>query len=106
MPRLLSGLETLQLNQTQINELGLFHRKTLRQIQSLPQRIASSAVRLLLGALPLEAELHRRQLSLLYGIAKSNNETLHKLALRQNLVTDCNERSFFVRKPVGDTNGI
>ena len=95
LPRLLSGLETLQLNQTQINELSLFHRKTLRQIQSLPQRTASSAVLLLLGALPLEAELHRRQLSLLYGIAKSNNETLHKLALRQSLVTDCNERSFF-----------
>ena len=26
LPRLLSGLETLQLNQTQINELSLFHR--------------------------------------------------------------------------------
>ena len=97
LPRLLSGLETLPLNQTQLRELTLFHNKTLRDFQSLPQRTATSAVLLFLGALPLEAEIHRRQLSLYFGILYSKNHTLLGILHRQIAISDSHSESFFVK---------
>ena len=56
---------------------------TLKRLQSLPMRTATSAVYLLLDALPIEAEQHKRQLSLLYNILVSTNETINELTERQ-----------------------
>ena len=54
LPRLLYGLEILPLNKTNIATLEKFHKNSLRMIQSLPERTATAAVNLLLGALPVE----------------------------------------------------
>jgi hypothetical protein len=94
LPRLLYGLEVLPLNVSQITELKQFHTKTLRCFQSLPVRTATSAVYRLLGALPIEAELHKRQLSLLYSILASK---LKNLMERQLTVNKNNPESFFSR---------
>ena len=83
LPRLLYGLEVLPLNVSQITELKQFHTKTLRYFQSLPVRTATSTVYPILGALPIEAELHKRQLSLLYSILASENTKLKNLMERQ-----------------------
>ena len=64
VPRLLYGLEVLLLNKDQLEELEKFHIENLKNIQSLPTRTANSIVYLLLGALPLKAEIKRRQLDL------------------------------------------
>ena len=95
MPRLLYGLEVLPLTQSQINLLSKFHLDNLKRFQSLPTRVATCAVYLLLGALPLEAELHKRQLSLLYNILVSDNETVKGLAERQIAVNLDNKLSYF-----------
>lgn len=58
LPRLLYGLEILTLTKSQLDQLSRYHIQTLKRIQSLPQRAATSAVLLLLGALLLEAELY------------------------------------------------
>jgi hypothetical protein len=63
----------------------------------LPVRTATSAVYLLLGALPIEAELHKRQLSLLYSILASENTKLKNLMERQLTVNKNNPESFFSR---------
>ena len=60
IPRLLYGLEIIPLNRTQLEKVKRYQVKTLRSFQSLPQRSATSAVYLLLGALPIEGELHER----------------------------------------------
>jgi len=65
VPRLLYGLETLNLQNKDLTALHSFHLSTLKHIQSLPNRTATSAIYLLLGILPINAELHKRQLSLL-----------------------------------------
>ena len=57
IPRLLYSLEVLPLTDTQILQLQRFHMSTLKRIQSLPERTASSVVQLLLGALPVQAEV-------------------------------------------------
>ena len=83
IPRLLFNLETLHLNITQLNQLQRFHISNLRNFQSLPVRTASSAVQLLLGALPIQAEIHRRQLNLIHSIVQSSNTSIQDVMYRQ-----------------------
>ena len=94
-PRLLYGLEIIPLNKTQLEKINRYHVKTLRNLQSLPQRTATSAVYLLLGALPIEGELHKRLLSLLYSVIKSENKCLQDLVERQLACSFNNLHSFF-----------
>ena len=95
LPRLLYGLEVLSLTQGQLDLLSRYHIQTLRNIQSLPQRTASAAVYMLLGALPLEAELHKRRLSLLNSVITSDNECLRGLIQRQLACAFNIQTSFF-----------
>ena len=97
LPRLLFGLEVLPLTATQISSLAKFHISNLRRFQSLPLRTATSAVYLLLGALPIEAELHKRHLSLLFNILTTNNTTIRDLSTRQIAINLDNSKSFFSR---------
>lgn len=83
LPRLLYSLETFNLNQSQVQQLQRFHISTLRNFQSLPVRTASSVVQLLLGALPIQAEIHKRKFSLLHAIVRSSNSRLQDLMYRQ-----------------------
>ena len=55
-------IRNLPLDQKQLDILSQLHTKTLRNFQALPTRTATCAVFLLLGALPINAEIHRRQL--------------------------------------------
>ena len=50
---------------------------------------------MLLGALPIEAEIEKRQLSLLYGIIYSENRCLRDLVERQLACSFDNPHSFF-----------
>ena len=94
LPRLLYELEILPLNKTHIASLEKFHKNSLRILQSLPERTATAAVYLLLGALPVEAEIHNKQLSLLHSILVSNNSRIKEVLNRQITV---NFDSFFHR---------
>ena len=93
IPRLLYSLEVLPLTDTQIGHLHRFHISTLRRLQALPERTASSVVQLLLGELPIQAEIHKRQLSLLHSIVISKNFRIKGLMARQ-VALQC-QRSFF-----------
>ena len=95
IPRLLYGLEVLPINTTQMRQLTAFHLDTLRNIQSLPKRTATCIVYLLLGALPIEAELEKRQVNLMYSVSRSDNPTLQELRKRQDVVQF--PESFFIR---------
>jgi hypothetical protein len=68
LPRLIYGLEVLPLKEKHVENLEAFYRKSIRYVQSLPQRIATAAIYLLVGAIPIEAELHKRKCSLGSGI--------------------------------------
>ena len=88
IPRLLYSLEVLSLTDTHIVQLQRFHISTLKRIKSLPERTASSV------ALPDQAEIQKRQLSLLHSIANSKNARIKGLMSRQ-LSLEC-QKSFFV----------
>lgn len=97
LPRLLYGLEVLPLTITQLSILTKFHVQLLRKVQSLPDRTATGIVYLLLGALPIEAEIHKRQLGFLYNLLSCENETIQKLTERQIAVNLDNQLSFYHR---------
>jgi hypothetical protein len=75
LPRLLYGAEIWMLNKTQILRLETFQLKKLKQLQGLPPRTSSIAVRGLMGLLPIEAEIDRRALTL-FRSAVSNPENI------------------------------
>ena len=84
IPRLLLGLEAVVLNKSDVLALDSYHRKLLRQLQSLPESTANAAVYLLMGAIPIEGEWHKRVLSLFGRIARlGSDHPLYLLAARQ-----------------------
>ena len=97
LPRLLYDLEVLPLKKSHITTLEKFHKNSLRIIQSLPERTATAAVYLLLGAVPIEAEIHKRQLSLLHAILNSDNRRIKEVLGRQISVNFDNKDSFFYK---------
>ena len=83
-PRLLYGLEATVLNTTQRDALDNFHKNILRMLQGLPKWTANEAIYLLLGEVPIQAELDIRILSLFGAITRAEeNVTLQQLARRQ-----------------------
>ena len=95
IPRLIYGLEVLPLTKSNLEDLEKFHRKNLRHLQSLPERTSNAAVLLFLGALPIEAEIHKRQLSLLYSIITCDNTKIKDVMNRQIATNFDNKKSFF-----------
>ena len=79
-----------------INQLELFHRGVLRDLQSLPQRTSSSAVYLLSGQLPLEAILDMRMATLLYMVGSDTSSILATVGLHQLAAKDGKSHSWFV----------
>ena len=96
VPRLLHGLEAIVLQKSDINELDKFFKKLLRQIQHLPESTATEAIYLMLGALPIEAEIHARMLSLFGNITRlKSGDALKELARRQLAMSSSNPDSWF-----------
>ncbi|CAC5356193.1 unnamed protein product [Mytilus coruscus] len=78
--------------------LGLI-RAELKEnnLNSLPTRTATGSVFMLLGALTIEAEIHKRQLSFLYSVLSCNNSTIQGLVDRQIIMNIDNHLSFFCK---------
>ena len=94
-PRYLYGLEVLRLTDSDKKLLTDYQKRTLKQVQHLPNRVADAAVYLLLGALPASARLDINQLNLFrMTIAKESIE--QKLAERQLAVKSDTSKSWFV----------
>ena len=91
----LYGLETVILQQKDVDILNDFHKDMLRRIQHLPQRTALPIVYGLVGQFPIEFELHRRQFILFGNIVRE--EFIEKdLAFWQLSIKDDNSHSWFI----------
>lgn len=96
VPRVVYGLEAVTLSTNDMQALDTFHRNMLRDIQGLPRHTAKEAVYLLAGALPLEAEIHARSLSLAGTVCRlEESNPLKVLAERQIAIGGTN--SWFCR---------
>ena len=64
VPRFTYGLEVLDLKVGDIKSLEQFQRKSLKQLQSLPDRVQNPIALALLGIFPIESVLHKNMLNL------------------------------------------
>ena len=94
-PRLLYGLESIQLSRADISKLEKYQGDFLRQIQHLPERVAACSVYILSGLLPVEAEIHKSQLTL-FGNIICQDCVERDLAIRQLAVKDLKSKSWFI----------
>ena len=67
----------------------------LSNLYNICHRTATAAVYLLLGATPIIAKIHKRQLSLLFSIATCTNTSIRNVAWRQAAVES--ENRFFIK---------
>ena len=96
VPRLLYGLEVLEFTGNDIKVLEQYQRKSLKQIQSLPDKTHSSAVFALLGILPLEKFIHKNMLNL-FGRWIAFDGIERDIAERQLAMKPVTEHSWFNR---------
>lgn len=82
-PAILYGLEALVVKEKDMSALDKSHRALLRQIQSLPDSTANSAIYLLVGCPPLRAKLHRKMLTLFITILHRRDSPEHQIISRQ-----------------------
>ena len=94
VPRLLYGLEVLNLSRKDISMLEQYQRKALKQIQSLPDKTHSSAVLAMLGILPLECVIHKNMLNL-FGRWITSDGIEKDIAVRQLATKTVSEQSWF-----------
>ncbi len=97
LPRAIYGSEVLPLIQAQKDKVNSAYCRILKQIQGLPLRAPNASTYLLLGTLPLEAQIDLRVLSLLGAIARCCNETLFSIALNLTSVKSHTSKSWFTR---------
>ena len=97
IPRLLHGIELLDIRKKDLQDLDLFQRKVLRQLQSLPERTATVAVLGLLEAKPIEGQIDTNILTTFINIAKDPCTIEHQLAPRQLIVKSDQSNSWFIK---------
>ncbi|MEW8547407.1 MAG: reverse transcriptase domain-containing protein, partial [Candidatus Thiodiazotropha sp.] len=94
IPRVIYGLEVLHLRQSDISQLEQYQRKSLKQIQHLPDRTQTSASLALLGVAPVEMVLHKNMLSLFWRWITSEGIE-RDICLRQLAMKASSESSWF-----------
>ncbi|XP_033731546.1 uncharacterized protein LOC117321188 [Pecten maximus] len=100
VPKLTYGLETLDYTKSQMKNLERFQTKSLRQVQHLPDRTATSISMVLLGIPSLNSMIDRNTLNLFYRVISNPDTIEYSIAYRQLAVRMRDENSWFshVRK--------
>jgi hypothetical protein len=95
LPRVIYGLETIQIPSNQLEEIVKYERKFLKQIQNLPGNTANPVPYLLLGAIPVDKHIHMRRLGLLGDILRAKDSAQLQLAHRQLATKTLSADSWF-----------
>ena len=96
IPRLLNGPEVQELKHSDINQLEQYQRKSLKQMQHLPDRTQSSASLALLGIPQVECVLLKNMLGLFWRWITSKGAE-REISLRQLAMKTSTESSWFNR---------
>ena len=95
LPRMIYGLEALLLRKKDFESLEKFQRKSLKQIQGLPDKTPNSVVLALLGIPPVKVAIHKNSLNLFMNIIKNKSSVEYQIAERQLAMKDIKEKSWF-----------
>lgn len=95
VPRLTYGLEVLTLRKKDIDSLEKFQRKSLKQLQGLPDKTPNVICTSLLGILPIETVIEKNALILFMNIIRDQDSIEYQIAERQLAMKDISEKSWF-----------
>ncbi|MCG8046395.1 MAG: reverse transcriptase domain-containing protein, partial [Candidatus Thiodiazotropha endolucinida] len=96
-PIMLYGLEVIVPTGKAFELLDKQYKKILKHVLSVPINVADPAIYLLSGALPVEALLHKRMLSLFGNISRLSDGSIERrLAKRQLELKSFNSHSWFI----------
>ena len=96
MPRLTYGLETLVIKSRELDPMEVYFRELLRHTQGLPPSCANAACYLLIGALPVEAHIHIKALTLFGSIMRREESLEYEVVERQLAVKDSSSHSWAI----------
>ena len=96
LPRLIYGLDVIRMTAKDTALLTAYHKKLLKQIQHLPDRASDAASYLLLGEAPLEAEIHKRTLTMFGAVCRDYESVPNQLAWRQLATKKKTSHSWFI----------
>ena len=82
-PRLIYGLEALCLSPPELCTLEEYYKNNFRQLQFLNPTTAKVAVYLLIGILPIEAQIHIKTLTFYANILRRQNSLEREVIERQ-----------------------
>ena len=77
-PVLLYGLEIIVPTGKSLTVLEVQYKRLIKQVLSIPSTVADPAVYLLSGALPVEAVIHKRILSLFGNLTRIRDQNVQK----------------------------
>ena len=95
LPVLLSGLNALALNKTDLSLVRTYRKKILARLMKLPDATPEPAVCFLAGTLPTSAYIHLRQLSLFAMVCHQGNNILTRHAENVLLTSSKLSKSWF-----------
>ena len=75
-PRITNRLETVILSKSEEHELLTFEKRLLKQLQGLPDRCSTTAVYVLIGAIPITMQIEKNSLGAFYNITISKGTTI------------------------------
>ncbi|CAC5421539.1 unnamed protein product [Mytilus coruscus] len=76
LPVLLYGMELLTPSGKPLEQLGIFQKRMLKQVLSLPTRCPDPAVYILTGILPIEAQIHIKTLTFFNNVCHQSEESI------------------------------
>ena len=88
-------MKHLYLRKTDFETLEKFQRKSLKQIQGLPDKAPNVVVLALLGILPVRATIHKNSLNLFMNMTRDKSSIEYQIAERQLAMKDSDEKSWF-----------
>jgi hypothetical protein len=108
IPRVLHGLDATILSHKKMDALNQYHKTLLKQLQGFPPNVTTQAVYLMIGSLPICAQMDIRYLAMLGAVARlSPNNPLRQIGIRQLATKDKKSKSWFVNTArVGESYGI
>ncbi|XP_045215288.2 uncharacterized protein LOC123565485 [Mercenaria mercenaria] len=102
LPVLTYGIELFTPSQKQIEVLERFHKKSLKQILSLPMNTADPSVYILSGLLPMEALYHLKVLNFFNNICNQKSDSTEREIFERQIMVKSNKSNSWacIIKPI------
>ena len=96
LPRSLYGLEALPITKKDRVSIRNQEKRTLKQLQSLPDSTCDALAFLLLGAIPADIQIDQSRLGLIGAVMRAKDSAEYRLAHRQLATKGYNDKSWFL----------